>query len=363
MKVKVSRFVVCALLLVWAAIPLVCQQPGLPGAQIEQIEKAITQAMARGNIPGLSVAVAVEGQLRFSNGYGLADVENSVPAKATTVYRLASISKPVTAVAAMQLAEKGKLDLDAPVRRFVPSFPEKPWPITPRQLLGHLGGIRHYNNRAEVNSTLHYDNVLDPLGIFQNDPLVAEPGTKYSYTTYGYVLLGAIVKRASGSPFVEYIRENIFKPAGMDRIQADDVYAIIPNRARGYRISPEGKLENCALADTSNKIPGGGLNSSAADLVKFALAVRDGVLLKPESVEQMFTPQKLRSGEQTRYGLGWSVGRTKGRRIVGHGGGQQGVSTMLRMLPRQGVVVALMSNLEQANLPALSNQILNILLK
>ncbi|MGH9672891.1 MAG: serine hydrolase domain-containing protein, partial [Bryobacteraceae bacterium] len=313
----------------------------------------------RQGIPMITAAVATGGELRWANGYGLSDVENNVPAKAATVHRLGSISKPITAVAALQLYESGRLDLDAPVQKYVPGFPLKPWPITSRQLLGHLGGIRHYNGEDEVNSTRHYRNLIDPLAIFQRDALVAEPGTRYNYTTYGYVLLGAVVEAASGARFMDYLRERVFLPAAMDRIRDDHPFALIPNRARGYRRYATGQLENCALADTSNKIPGGGLCSTTEDLVKFALAVRRGTLLKPETVEMMFTRQKLRDGTETPYGLGWNVPAVEGgRRIVMHGGGQQGTSTVLAMLPREGAAVALMCNLERGSLSKLGVEML-----
>jgi serine beta-lactamase-like protein LACTB len=348
--------------LVLAAAAAAAAQP-LTRERIGEIEKAITEEMSRQGIPALSVSVATGGEWRWSNGYGYSDVENNVPAKASTAYRLGSISKPITAVAAMQLYEKGRLDLDAPVQKYVPSFPQKPWPISTRQLLSHLGGIRHYNSEDEVNSTRRYLNLSDPLAIFQRDPLVAEPGTRYNYTTYGYVLLGAAVEAAAGARFMDYLRDNIFTPAGMTRIAADDVHAIIPNRARGYRRYATGQLENCALADTSNKLPGGGMISTVDDLTRFALAIRQGKLVKPETAALMFTRQKLRDGSETPYGLGWNVGRFDGRQLVLHTGGQQGTSTVLAMLPREGVVVALMCNLERGGLVPLGQRIARMLLE
>ncbi len=352
-----------AVMLLLAAAPLVAcgQAPNRPSVREEEIDRRVLRAMERARIPGLTVAVATEAGQVWSRGYGLADVENSVPATPETVYRLGSISKPITAVAVLQLAERGRLDLDAPVQTYVPDFPQKPWPITPRQLLGHLGGIRHYKSLEEINSTRHYEDLLSPLAIFQDDPLVAEPGTKFSYTTYGYVLLGAVVEKASGMRFLDYLRENIFQPAGMERIQADSVHAIIPHRARGYRISKAGRLENCDLADTSNKIPGGGLSSTAADLVRFALAVRDGRLLRPATIEAMFTRQRLKDGSRINYGLGWNLLEVKGIEHVLHGGGQQGVATMLLMERRHTRVVAVMSNLEGAPVGELAMEILDLL--
>lgn len=326
--------------------PAAAQTPaGLPPDKIEQIEKAITTEMSRQNIPGLSVAIVTENQLRWANGYGFTDLENFVPAKAASVYRLGSISKPITATAAMQLVERGKLNLDAPVQKYCPAFPEKPWPITARYLLGHLSGIRHYKGE-EINSTRHYTNLVDGLHIFKDEPLLFEPGTRYSYTTYGYTVLGCVAEGASGMKYVDYVRENIFQPAGMDRMRPDNVFEIIPNRAQGYRKAQNGELRNSGLADTSYKIPGGGFCSTVVDLAKFAIALQTGVLLKKETLEQMWTPSKTRDGKEMGYALGWAI--DKSTKEVGHGGGQQRVTTFLLILPEKRAALVLMTNLEGA---------------
>jgi serine beta-lactamase-like protein LACTB len=338
-------------------------QTGLPSGQAEEIERAISSEMSRQGIPGLSVAVAAGCKLRWMAGFGLADVENFVPAKAATVYRLASVSKPVTAVAVMQLVESGKLDLDAPIQKYVPYFPRKKWVVTARYLLAHQAGIRHYRNGSELNSTRHYMELRQALGIFQDDPLLFKPGTKYSYSTYGYNLLGAAVEGASGRRFVDYIRERIFEPAGMRQIRPDDVYEIIPNRARGYRRILGGKLQRCALADTSNKIPGGGLCGTVEDLADFAIQLQAGQLLKKETLEAMFTVQKTSDGKATPYGLGWQIEKSGGKCRVEHGGAQQGVRTLLSMLPEEGFAVALMANIEGVRLRPLARRIENIVLR
>lgn len=328
----------------------------LPADTVAEVERIVTRIMAKESIPGVGVAIALRGEVVFANGYGMADLENFVPAKASTMFRLGSISKPITAVAAMQLAEEGKLDLDAPVQKYVPDFPVKQAPITVRQLLGHLGGIRHYRGR-EIDSTRHYEDLRAPLDIFRHDPLIADPGTKYSYTTYGYNLAGAAVEAAAGKRFLEYVEERVFRPAGATHLQDDNVYRIIPNRTRGYRKTADGRIVNCNLADTSNKIPGGGMISRAEDLVRFAVAVAQGKLLKPASVTAMFTPQTLAGGGQTRYGLGWNVIGLGGQQLVGHGGGQQGTATMLLLRPADAAAVAVMSNLEQSGAGAIARAI------
>src|SRR6188474_3367109 len=176
--------------------------------QIARIDAAVTALMSRKNIPGLSVAVVADNRLRWSKAYGLAD-EHAVPVKTETVFRLASTSKPLTAVAVMQLADAGKLDLDAPVQKYVPSFPVKSAPITARQLLGHLSGIRHYKG-DEYDGTRNYPTLADALEIFKDDPLENEPGAKFTYTTYGYTLLGAVIEGASGMSYADYMREDVF---------------------------------------------------------------------------------------------------------------------------------------------------------
>ncbi len=334
-----------------------------PPPLAEQLGRLLAEAQTEERIPAVSAAVADRFRLIWSGAYGLADIENNVRATTGTVFRLGSISKPITAVAAMQLAEQGKLDLDAPVQRYVPSFPAKPWPITPRHLLGHLSGIRHYRGPEELLSTRHYYDLLEPLRIFADDPLEFEPGTKFRYSTYGYNLLGAVIENAAGMRFMDYLKRHVFEPAGAERIQADDVHRIIPNRARGYRRTRAGTIENCALADTSNKVPGGGMVGTAEDLVRFALALLEGRLVSKQTLEQMFTSQRTRDGRPTGYGLGWYVSPRAGRTWIEHSGSQPGAATDLLLLPERGLVVAVLTNLERYPARALSQRVADLVLK
>jgi serine beta-lactamase-like protein LACTB len=353
-----------ALLLTLAPLARAQQQSApLAAEKIKLIEAAIASEMSRQNIPAVSVAVVTNNALRWSNGYGFADLENFVPAKAATVYRLASISKPVTAAAVMQLVERGKLDLDAPVQKYCPAFPAKQWPVTARHILGHLSGIRHYKSEEEFASTRHYDSIEAGLAMFKDDALLHEPRAKYTYTTFGYSVLGCAVEGASGQKFADYMREQVFKPAAMDRMRIDGIGDIILNRAQGYRRTRDGNLRNSDIADNSYKIPGGGFVSTVEDLAKFAVAMNTNAILKKETVEQRFTRQKLSDGKETGYGLGWEVSLVDGQKIVGHSGAQQRVSTMLQMIPDKGFAVVLMTNLEDIRLRALANQITEIVLK
>jgi CubicO group peptidase (beta-lactamase class C family) len=309
------------------------------------VEAAVLAAMQRLGIPGLSAAVVRDRELRWSAGFGLADVENAVPATPATVYRLASVSKPITATAVLQLAEKGRLDLDAPIQRYVPGFPEKPWPITARELLCHQSGIRNWTEE-EFHNTRRFTSLSDALAPFRDDALLFEPATSTQYTSYGFTLLGAAMEGAGGAPFLEQLRAGVFEPAGMESARDDDVLAIIPHRAEGYWRRKDGTLLNAPLTDTSNRLPGGGLVASVEDVARFTSALQRGVLLKPETLRTAFTAQPVRGGRASGYGLGWVLGRTGGRHEVYHVGGQPQVSTVLYMVPDAGLAVAVLADLE-----------------
>ena len=308
--------------------------------------------MSRLGIPGLSLALGGGSEIRLETAYGWACVENEVAAASETVYRLASISKPMTAVAALRLAASGRLDLDAPAWSYCPAYPPKPWVVTPRLLLSHQGGIRGYRP-GEPAQTRHYGTVAEGLALFAQDPLAYEPGTAVSYSTYGYCLLGCAVEGAAGRPFAELLREQVFAPAGMMHTAPENLQLIVPHRARGYRRGPTGELVNSPLADMSYKVPGGGLIGTAPDVARFGLALLNGRLLSRPMLDQMLTRQRTRAGRVTGFGLGLTVGRRGGRREAWHLGGQEQVSAILYLRPESGLVLAMLSNLEKVQDPLL----------
>jgi len=327
-------------------------------------EKAVLARQQKVRIPGLSCAIAVGDQLMFVRGYGLADIENDVLATGDTVYRLASISKPVTAVCAMRLVEEGRLDLDRSVHEIVPSWPEKRWPVTTRQLLAHLGGVRHYR-AGEGESTKHYPDQISALERFAADPLLDEPGTRYRYSTFGYNLVAATIEAVTSRRFPDVVREFVAIPSGAATLQDDDVRRIVRGRAQGY-VRLDGELQNSVLMDASYKLGGGGLCSSAADLARFGQALVAGKLVDPEGLEAMWTLQRLRpqagqaAGEEVSYGLGFRVGQRDGRRVVSHSGAQSRVSTMFYLLPDDGIVVVLLCNLERVRLEGLAQELADL---
>jgi serine beta-lactamase-like protein LACTB, mitochondrial len=321
-------------------------------AQSAQIASAITSFKERVHIPALSVAVVLNGELRFAGAYGIADVENGVAATPATAFRIASTSKPLAAVAAMQLAERGALDLDAPVQKYAPAFPVKRFPITTRQVLAHVSGIRNYKP-GEGERTNRYNSLTDALSIFKDDELDHAPGERFTYTTFGYTLLGVIVEGASGRSFEDYMRQQVFTSAGMSRTVADDVLEIVPNRARGYTPRTfavfDGNYRNAILMDSSYKRPGGGWLSTAEDLARFAIGVETGRLLKPDTFRQMTQGQRTTGGVETGYAYGWYVNTRAGERREGsvwHGGVQPGFTSDLWLVPSKQFAVAIVANLE-----------------
>ena len=310
--------------------------------------RAMLEAMrSERGVPGLSAAVGVDGRIVFAEGFGWADVENRVPATSATKFRVGSVSKPLTAAAMGLLVEQGRLDLDAPVQQYVPSFPEKPWPVTSRMVAGHLAGIRHYDGE-EFLSTEHYDTVLESLEIFADDSLLFEPGARFRYSSYGWNLLSAVVEGASGEEFLPFIDREVFEPLGMLSTVADQVDSIIPHRTRFYEVANDGRVYNSPYVDNSYKWAGGGFLSTPSDLVRFGMAHLEGGFLRPETLEEFWTSQRTTAGEETENGVGWFLGTMPdGSPTVSHGGGSIGGVTYLLLLPEAGAVAALTANTSQ----------------
>src|ERR1041384_5721064 len=180
-------------------------------------------------LPGVQVAVAGNGKLVWSGGVGYADAARKRPVTRETQFRIGSVSKPLTATAVALLYEEGKLDLDAPVQGYVQTFPDKGYPITTRQLAGHLAGIRHYQDR-EFFSNRHFATVRDGLAIFQDDSLLFPPGTRFTYSSYGWNLVAAVVEGAAGEDFLSYIPAHVFRPLGLTHTAPHRADSIMPDR-------------------------------------------------------------------------------------------------------------------------------------
>ena len=358
------KSIVFFLFTLFCAAALPAQQKNLSNEKRQAIEKAVASFMSQNSVPGLSAAMVLDGEPLWSEGFGMADLENSSSATAVTLFRLGSISKPISATAVLQLWERGKLDLDAPVHKYCPEFPQKEWPITTRQLLGHIGGIRHYgpDGKGDVpgDSARHFSSMKESLELFANDPLVAKPGTKFNYSTYGYTLIGCVFEGAASERFTEYLRKNVFEPAGMGQTRDDDFFTVIPHRTRWYHKDKSGTVRNAGVLDSSYKIPGGGIISSADDMAKFEAAILGDKLLKRSTKDLMWTSLKTSDGKETGYGLGWGITDKSGLHLVAHTGGQQGTSTAFAVVPSRNAGVVVLCNMDDVDADKLLTQILRI---
>ena len=335
----------------------------LIASEEEKIDELAKRFMKTSGVPGMAISVSKKGVLAFSKGYGQADLEQLVAVDpALTKFRIANISKTLTADAIMQLVEAGKINLDDPVQKYVPSFPKKRWPITTRQIAGHLGGIRHYRD-DEFLSSEYYANVSKGLTIFQNDNLIYEPGTKFSYSSYGYNLISAVIEGAAGMDYLTYMKLNVFDKLQMKNTVPDNISKIIAHRGRYYGRA-DGNVKNSPYVDNSYKWAGGGFLSTSEDLIIFARAHIGAGYLTESSLKTLTTSQKTSGGLETNYGLGWSIKiDSQGYQWVGHGGGAiGGTCNMIINLPEE-IIIVVLTNLSGASLGELAQQIGWIVMK
>ena len=319
-----------------------------PAAAIEAARALLDSVMDAHAIPGLSVAVGKWSQVIWSEGFGFSDLTHDVTVTPLTKFRIGSVSKPITAAALAVLVEAGALDLDAPVQTYVPSFPEKRLPVTTRQLAGHIGGIRHYRGMENL-SAVRYPTVPSGLAMFQDDSLINEPGTEFSYSSHGWNLISAVIEGASGESFLDYMDRVVFGPLGMRHTVAGHTDLVIPHRTRFYTATPDGEVVNAPFVDNSYKWAGGGFLSTPEDLLIFANAHLSAGFLQAETLELLFTSQRLRNGDETGYGIGWRTSvNSVGETVVSHSGGSVGGRTILTLNRDTGLIVAIVANLSQA---------------
>jgi len=321
----------------------------------DEFQRFINQYRINKETPSLSAGIGFKGKIYWTGATGYSDVENSVHAKAGTIYRVASISKSITAVAVMQLVEQGKLNLDEDVNKYIPYFPPKKWRFTIRQLLNHTSGIRDYRS-GEFNSKDFYPSVREAINVVKKDSLQFKPGTKYLYTTLGYNLLAAVVESVTGMTFRGYLKKFIFEPLEMNSTDIEYQREIVRNRARGYTKNVYRRLENAPLADLSVKPAGGGMISTAEDLIKFANGLLTGKIIKSSSLESMLKPSIINK-DTVFYGLGFQIRKDdKGRFYFGHPGTGTGFKSELVIYHEDSLAAVYLTNIRDRNIdnPALS---------
>jgi CubicO group peptidase (beta-lactamase class C family) len=356
---KLFVFIAIALLLIQlqstAATAQVAPSPQAQASdkyrdKLRAFENFVRQQMEKNKVPGLTVGFIKDDYI-WVKGFGFADLENKIPAKAESAYRFASVQKSMTAVAILQLAEQGKINLDAEVQTYVPYFPKKKYPITVRQLLYHLGGIPHYVNRDLEQHIKEHKTTREAIAIFENFDLIDEPGIKFSYSSYGYNLLGAVIEGASKQSYADYMREHIWQPLGMNDTRMDDPLDLIANRVRGYQIV-NGELKNSEFVDVSSRFAAGGTRGTITDLLKFMKGLNDGKVLSPKSVDLMYAPMRTRDGnlsgfpKTAGYVMGWNLAPQSDGLVVINDGGQQETRTFILNFPSKKFALAVAQNLE-----------------
>lgn len=334
-------------------------------AQARQIARA---GLVAQNLPGLSVAVGAAGELVWAEGLGWADVEKQVPVGPTMRFKIGSASIALTSAAAGLLLEREQLHLESEIQTYVPSFPDKQWPVTLRHLMAHTAGIR--NDAGDEEPTVeHCERTADAFKRFADRPLLFEPGARYQHSSYGWVLVSAAIEAAAKEPFFAVVQKQVFEPLGMRDTAADSTTDAVPDLATYYfprfGADPRYGPQEPEPLDVSCSAGAGAFLSTPSDLVRFALAVNGGKLLKPATVQMLQASQRLSSGEETGYGLGWDLETAtaagKGTRTVGHDGALRGgrVSSLVTF-PEYGIVVAVLSNTSFADTHTIALKIADV---
>jgi serine beta-lactamase-like protein LACTB, mitochondrial len=333
---------------------------------VEQARQIVRAGLKEQNLPGLSVAVGVDGDLVWAEGFGWADLEKRVPVAPGTTFRIGTASTALTSAAVGLLLEEGRLKLDDVIQAYVPAFPEKQWPVTLRQLMGHTAGVRNDGGDEGPLFSVRCEHPVEGLRFFSESTLLFEPGTQYRYSSYGWILVSAAIEAVADEPFLTFMRKRIFEPLRMRDTEADSDRAPMPNRATFYfprfAADPRYGLHLMRPIDYSCYAGSSVFLSTPSDLVRFGMAINSGTLLQPATVTLLQAPQHLASGQETGYGLGWDVetvalagGQT---RSAGHDGTTLGgVVASLMTFPEHGVVVSVTSNISYADTPAIALRI------
>jgi serine beta-lactamase-like protein LACTB, mitochondrial len=342
--VRFRRRVAAVIALAAAASLAVAGSPPPPYARaIEQSRAMLDEVLQL--YPGTSVAVAVGNDIVWSTAYGYADVERHRPVSRSTQFRIYEVAMPLTAAAMCRLADEGRLDLDAPIQRYVPGLVDADVPVSARQLAAHLSGARDLADGEDMPAPCA--DARDAVRRLPRQVFVRTPGLSHAMSRPGYAVLSAVLEAASGKSFPDLLAETVASPAGMASTMTDDPRRFLPGRTLFYERGWFGLLGTARPVDPSCRWGGGGLLSTTADLVRFGEALINGDFLRRETLETMFTPVRTRFGEDTGYGLGWHVDAdARGRRWVWHGGRGVGGRAAIVIVPHARLVTVMLSNIE-----------------
>jgi CubicO group peptidase (beta-lactamase class C family) len=328
----------------------------------DEVDRYVRAEMTRQKIPGLALLIARRGEPMRAAGYGLSNVELSVPVKPETIFQSGSVGKQFTATAVMMLVESGKLRLEDPLSKFFPQSPAWWHQVTVRELLSHTAGFTDYPKDFDLRKDYTEEEMLK---IVQQIPPAYPPGTSWSYSTMGYLTLGILIHRATGEFYGDFLTQRIFKPLSMSTTRIISEADIIPDRAAGYRLV-QGVLKNQEWASpTVNTTADGSLYFSVLDLAKWDAALYSEKLLKKTSLQQMWTVAALRDGKPNsgHYGFGWFVESRNGHHVVEHEGQWQGFETQISRYLDDGLTVVVLTNLDSAEPQQIADGVAAIVLR
>jgi CubicO group peptidase (beta-lactamase class C family) len=324
----------------------------------DAVDDFIQSEISAQRIPGISVAVVKGGKLIRAGGYGLSNIELDTPARADTVYQMASMTKQFTAAGVMVLLEDGKLALDDPVSKYLDAAPAGWSSITIRHMLTMTSGIEDYNQRLGDSKDDFTSEKI--FRVVAGHPLDFKPAAKWSYSNSNYILLGLVIQKVSGKSWNEFLADRIFGPLGMKDTRRDEPSEIVKGRAALYE-ERDNRLVNCRSVNPSLFNNGdGGLLTTVLDVAKWDAALAPGKLLKKSSLEQMFSPVQFNGRTIYHYGFGWFLNEYPGHRIVLHGGGRPGSATQISRFIDDQLTVVVLANRSGINAERLAHEIAKI---
>ncbi|WP_298551165.1 serine hydrolase domain-containing protein [uncultured Algibacter sp.] len=319
--------------------------------KIKTVKKKAKKFLRQQKIPGMSISISQNGELIFSEGFGYSNRKPRTkvnPSK--TLFRIASISKSITALTLAKLIDNKIINLGESIYNYLPDYPKNNYDFTVKELGGHLAGIRHYKgNEFTLNKKI---SISEGIDLFKNDSLLFEPSTQFSYNTFGYVLLSEIMQKASKTEFNSLVKNSIFKPLEMTHTFLDDSELDSPNKTMFYK----NKRTLSTPVANEYKVAGGGFLSTSEDLIKFGEEIISPKIVSKKALSEMITSQKLKSGKITGYGIGFSVECTKNNtHKYYHTGGGVGASTILLIYPKESIVISVLTNRSGVNMEVFGN--------
>ena len=338
---------------------LVAAATSLPLAHADNVDDFIKADMAARKIPGVAIAITRDGKVIRAQGYGLANIEHQVPVKPETVFQSGSVGKQFTSMAIMMLAEAGKLSIDDPVSKYFGATPLSWKPIKLRHLLTHTSGIKDWGEPELDNRRDYTEDQL--VAVAKKLPLDFVPGTQWSYSNTGYVLLGIVIHKVSGQFYGDFLQERVFKPLGMSRTRVISERDIIADRAAGYELVKDELKNQEWVSPMLNTTADGSLYTTVLDLAKWDAALRGEALVKKATLDTLWTPVTLKNGQTRQYGFGWGFDVQRGHRIIEHGGSWQGFRATVTRYVDDGLGILILANLAQAQPEAMSHAVAGLI--